>query len=72
MRKDIIDYIYPKMQVEDRYRNNEYNVNEYCINEYISIDFIDIYDPKTFMNCYSEKGNRMYVVRIKVKLGNPE
>lgn len=44
---------------------------DYRINKYISIDFLDVYDGKTYINILGDKGMSLYVVRIKIKVGDP-
>lgn len=36
------------------------------------MDFLDVYDPKSNLNVLGEQGEKLYVVRIKIKVGDPK
>lgn len=57
-------------RLREQFTKSKKNGYEYRINKYITIDFLDVYDHKSNWNVLGEKGEKLYVVRIKVKVGD--
>lgn len=57
-------------RLREQFTKSKKNGYEYRINKYITIDFLDVYDHKSYLNVLGEKGEKLYVVRIKVKVGD--
>lgn len=67
MKSTILSEIYPRIPEEGGFEDGEH-----VLNKYVSVDFLDIFEEETLLNAQAQKdGVRLYIVRVKVKYGDP-
>ena len=43
---------------------------EYTIDRFMTVDFLDVYDGQTYLNSIGNEAQRLYIARIKIKVGD--